>query len=737
MRSIAVAAALAVLPSCRLAALQCPDGAPPPCRTTTSLGARVPALALNDRTWLILPFDNTTHAADAELIRQASVSQLYGELSRWEGVRVVSDDRVADLLQQLPAAQRERPGLESALILARRAGAGRVVLGGYVAAGGRANITVKVYETRSGQELRVVRDPLSGFLTPAALDSLGASFGRLARGILDVPEGSGGAWSGVGTSSMAAYRAYVSGVDALNGLALDSATARFERAVRFDSSFAMPRLQLRRLTNDTAAARLHLEAAIRLSASLPAGARALVEGLAARDRGDRAGLCRAANQLVGVDSADAEGWALLAFCHRDFQVVVENGRPRLSGDVNRALRAAERAYALAPNALSSVQAMNTTLGVAAFMQCVPPATGSCPPDNNYRVAFLPAGDTLAVVIGAWSAVRSDPPDLTPAAVEGQVARFRRLVSMIERLLVANPDSRIVQNALAMTAMAGGDIATAEAHFGRGRPQPIDGSRFAYLQARFELALALERPVSFQAFADSLFPRSPNALQQYRSMLGRLSENGDSSVAGRQVTAWRVLLTGVLPPGLDTLEQAMAARLSGPQRDDFLQLTTLAGFHLRHTGPALDTLARHPLKRFQAWFARGDMTRARAALSEFDRELLARHPNTADDGGWLFDAEAYLDLGDTATAFQRMQQFGRRWPTSIQGAYIMETRYFQSTTPRLWGRAWLLYGDLAMARRQSADARRAYRMVVGLWETGEAPVQPMVTRARAALAQLGG
>lgn len=35
-----------------------------------------------------------------------------------------------------------------------------------------------------------------------------------------------------------------------------------------------------------------------------------------------------------------------------------------------------------------------------------------------------------------------------------------------------------------------------------------------------------------------------------------------------------------------------------------------------------------------------------------------------------------------------------------------------------------------------DARRGYRMVVGLWEGGEAPVQPTVARARAALAQLG-
>lgn len=60
----------------------------------------------------------------------------------------------------------------------------------------------------------------------------------------------------------------------------------------------------------------------------------------------------------------------------------------------------------------------------------------------------------------------------------------------------------------------------------------------------------------------------------------------------------------------------------------------------------------------------------------------------------------------------------------------------SPSTRVAGRAWLLYGDLAMARGARDEARRAYRMVVGLWEGGEPPVQPLVARARAALAQLG-
>jgi len=222
-------------------------------------------------------------------------------------------------------------------------------------------------------------------------------------------------------------------------------------------------------------------------------------------------------------------------------------------------------------------------------------------------------------------------------------------------------------------------------------------------------------------------------------MGRLAEVPDTSTSNRQNTAWRQILVGLVPPRFDTLNQRLEARFSGAQREDYRQLTTLAGFHLGIRGPALDTAAGHPLKRYQAWFARGDLPRARAALAEYDRELLARDDHTIDDGGWLLDAESHLELGDSAVALDRMNEFARRWSIAAsiqQETYILETRFYQSSTIRLAGREWLLLGDLAMARNARAQARRGYAMVVALWEHGDPVVQPLVTRAKAALAQLG-
>ena len=81
----------------------------------------------------------------------------------------------------------------------------------------------------------------------------------------------------------------------------------------------------------------------------------------------------------------------------------------------------------------------------------------------------------------------------------------------------------------------------------------------------------------------------------------------------------------------------------------------------------------------------------------------------------------------------MQRFARLWP----GYSLNDGNLWRlgSAVPVV-GRAWLLYADLAMARGARDEARRGYRFVVGLWEHGDAPVQPLVARARAALAQLG-
>ena len=55
---------------------------------------------------------------------------------------------------------------------------------------------------------------------------------------------------------------------------------------------------------------------------------------------------------------------------------------------------------------------------------------------------------------------------------------------------------------------------------------------------------------------------------------------------------------------------------------------------------------------------------------------------------------------------------------------------------LWPRTFLLLGDLEAASGNRAAAVRAYQTFVGMWQSGDPEVQPMVRRAKEAIARLG-
>jgi len=85
---------------------QCADGSPPPCRTiTVASAARRANPPLDDRTWIVVPFDNLAKSADADWLRVASVNLLYLGMSRWSDVRVIDDERVADFMRRAGSAE--------------------------------------------------------------------------------------------------------------------------------------------------------------------------------------------------------------------------------------------------------------------------------------------------------------------------------------------------------------------------------------------------------------------------------------------------------------------------------------------------------------------------------------------------------------------------------------------------------------------------------------------------------
>ena len=75
------------------AGAQCPDGSRPPCRSgaVPAGAARRVNPPLDDRSWIVVPFDNLSKTPDVEWMRVAAVNLLYLDMSRWRDIRVIDD----------------------------------------------------------------------------------------------------------------------------------------------------------------------------------------------------------------------------------------------------------------------------------------------------------------------------------------------------------------------------------------------------------------------------------------------------------------------------------------------------------------------------------------------------------------------------------------------------------------------------------------------------------------------
>jgi len=218
MRAVAALAVLTVLSSCRLAALQCPDGAPQPCA-----GARPPAIGV-----AVLPFANLSSDSGDVYLAEGLTEELISRLGAIERLRVPGRTM----------AQRARIGTPAPDVLGRRLGVPFLVEGSVRRGPGRVRISVRLLRAADGVRLwgddyerrevdlldiqdaiaREVAEKVAGRLLPAERS-------RLA----ERP-----------TRSAAAWDHYLRGNHAIgtrSAASLAVALAEYQRALASDSSF--------------------------------------------------------------------------------------------------------------------------------------------------------------------------------------------------------------------------------------------------------------------------------------------------------------------------------------------------------------------------------------------------------------------------------------------------------------------------------------------------------------------
>jgi tetratricopeptide (TPR) repeat protein len=767
---VALSIVLILAPDTAIA--QCPDGSPPPCRSAQVAAApRRVNPPLDERTWIVVPFDNLARSQEVDWLRSASVNLLYLDMSRWRDIRVIDDERVADLIRETPEASNAATmSLNAGLAVARRAGAGRLVMGDLLKLGSRTAVTAKVFDVRTGQRVRSVREET------AVQDSVMPLFGKLAQRILNVAPPPGARVGSLGTARVDAYQEYVAGLQALNAFDLTQARRRLGKALELDSAFALAHYKMAIVIGwqdpNDAERRTFADAASRLMAGLPPRERALITGQLQQTQGEWTRACETYRGLLRADSLDVESWYGLGEClFHDNTVEAVGGdttRMRFRADYNEAIRAFERVLELDPTyhlAYQHILDILTADWHARGCYRAEPS-GAC---RYYNAMLIAAGDSI---------VHSPfPSPRDTAALRAQARRYvetrsrRRNLERAHAAALAwvqsNPNESRARQGLALVLMLQGNTAAADAEMSRAHSQGAPIEELRRILARIEIAIKLGRaqealriydsvratstPLGFATGGPGGPPTFGGIIGSYGPTFGRLAEF--DSLITTQMRAGNAQ-----PFFIDFQRQAFRVALGAPQDSfpvaeatAFQQLSAQRGvagatqllgpvlyFGLRAprpAWPAIDTTIPDERFRLAVAAARRDTARIRRGAKVMDSiSALAAKSGNADSGYTVIAADAYLLVRDSAAALAMLR---RSLDTLTATTTLMPMQNQGGSAAYFYPRSVLLRAELAAALGYRDEARAWYKRFLDLWATADPELQPVVERARRAYAAVGG
>jgi tetratricopeptide (TPR) repeat protein/TolB-like protein len=742
--------ALAALAGVALAvhplAAQCPDGSPPPCRG--AVVARTAAPALNPKAWIVAPFTNVTRTTELEWLRDAAVNLMSLDMERWTDLSVVPDKRVSDLLRETLGARAAQPiGLRDGLALARRAGAGMLVMGDFFKSGTGARLVANVFDVRTGARLRTVTHTVS------QQDSLLLAFGPLTRGVLALPPPTDAATGDVGTGRVDAYQVYLRGLQERNRMEMDEAEALFRQALTLDSTFALAHAELANaLTFGRSFAEperlLHAIAAERLGARLPPRARALIRASGAYARRDLPGMCAAADPLVAADSTDVEAMYAAMTCRIQDHVLLPAGDSawRFRGDPNAILRLARRSLRADPGFYPAFDVLAQVLLEEVRIGC--PLDRTCPDlTRSFRALLVFDGDSLDARYAIDSLGREKR--LERFAVQAGAKRGRLLaLRTADEWAASAPTSPWAHQARAEVLFLVGraEEAWQEVH---KAPMPARRAHARGLGVAFEIAASTGRGAEARAWFDSLAkawtgdPLGPLVLALADLRVGRGERwrrfrDGPTGVVTRLATQtglpYDVLRrvreaglrseAGLAEPGLAAAESAVvftpAPGCRAACRADLLNVL------LEDSGqPAPwmpDSIVNALQPRARA-VARRDTALARRVAVENERE--GSRTYMINELALFTSAKLYVLIGDSASAL-RVLRFAI---DSMDQRQLLNRRNGNFWIPTRPVQRMVMRGELAAALGYPEEAAKWLDRVIDLWAEAEPEWQVVVSRLR--------
>jgi TolB-like protein/Tfp pilus assembly protein PilF len=191
----------------------------------------------------VMPFDNVTGADDAAWLSSGVPTMLLTGLAQTRGLEIVGSQALQDALGQVGLDRLESLDRTQIADVARRAGAGAVVVGSVARSGSELRIDARLEDLTTGRVL--VAETVRGPDVFALVDQLAA---RIREGVGFADASDIRPLIDVSTRSVEAYRLYTQALGATDELRWNEAQLFLREAVAIDPGFAEAYLQLALIT---------------------------------------------------------------------------------------------------------------------------------------------------------------------------------------------------------------------------------------------------------------------------------------------------------------------------------------------------------------------------------------------------------------------------------------------------------------------------------------------------------
>lgn len=283
--------------------------------TATSVDVTLPQVP-GRKALAVMYFENQSSRPDLKWLSEGLADMFIADLARFDRLTVLSRQQLHLLLERSGHTAETRIHLDEALEIARKSHADGVVLGSFLTLGQKILISVRLFETGSGQLLDATQftvdqpaDILTriDLLSPELAAHLGAAPPRMAHqaGLAEAM-----------TNNVEAYRYYSLGVSKAQAFQNAQATALLRKAIQLDPNFAMAYARIGYAYSVTdfvpEKGRPFLAKAIQLSDRLTAKDRLFVTAWYAIARQDYAAAIRTMQQIVDQYPLETEAYTRLA-----------------------------------------------------------------------------------------------------------------------------------------------------------------------------------------------------------------------------------------------------------------------------------------------------------------------------------------------------------------------------------------------------------------------------------------